>query len=235
MSKRAIEHNMPLTDILADLVDAVSFGGHAINATASNLPQVNRAVSLVSSGIQSLRDRIAADEEKHLIAKHSDLGWKLVSNLEGLEGQVGRISMINLRAQESAFLKHQLAMDSVSKSGAVGDGGAGGKNQNDSNNKGKGLPPANTNTEKPQIKSEFTWKKIPPPPTPKSVTPSPPGRQKFQNQDLEKSTPKTKPARIRKNWKLRDPHEAQGFSHNLQKTPQSKKKEHQPRKPKNCS
>ena len=47
-------------------------------------------------------------------------------------------------------------MDSVSKSGAVGGGGAGGKYQNNSNNKGKGLPPANTNTENPQVKSKFT-------------------------------------------------------------------------------
>ena len=86
----------------------------------------------------SLRDRIAADEEKHLIAKHSDLGWRLVSNLEGLEGQVGRISMINLRAQESTFLKHQQAMDSVGKSGSGGGGGGGGKYQTNTNNKGKG-------------------------------------------------------------------------------------------------
>ena len=123
MSKRTIEHNMRLADIVADLVDAVSFGGAIINATVHNLPQVNRAISLMLSGIQCLRDRIAADEEKHLIAKHSDLGWKLVSNMEGLEGQVGRISMINLRAQESAFLKHQQAMDSVSKSGSGASGG----------------------------------------------------------------------------------------------------------------
>ena len=51
---------------------------------------------------QSLRDRIAADEEKHLIAKTSDLCQRLVSNLEGLEGQVGRIRMMNLQAQEKA-------------------------------------------------------------------------------------------------------------------------------------
>ena len=97
------------------------------------------------SGIQCLCDRIVADEEKHLIAKHSDLGWKLVSNMEGLEGQVGRISMIliNLRAQESAFLKHKQAMDSVSKSGS-GSSGAGASrykpnpNNNYKGSKGKG-------------------------------------------------------------------------------------------------
>ena len=83
---------------------------------------MNRAVSLVLSEVQSLRDRIAADEEKHLIAKHSDLGWRLVSNLEGLGGQVGRTRMINLCARESAFLKHQQAMDSMAKSRS-GSGG----------------------------------------------------------------------------------------------------------------
>ena len=64
--------------------------------------------------------------------------------------------MINLRAQESAFLNPQLAMDSVSKSETGAGGGAGGKYQNNCNNKGKGLPPANTNTENPQVKSKFT-------------------------------------------------------------------------------
>ena len=87
MSKRAVELNMRLAGIVTDLVDAISFGGQVIHATASNLHQMNCAVSL--------RDRIAADKEKHLIAKHSDSSWRLVSNLEGLEGQVGRISMIN--------------------------------------------------------------------------------------------------------------------------------------------
>ena len=86
MSKRAVELNMRLAGIVTDLVDAISFGGHVIHATASSLPQMNRAVSLVLTAVQSLRDRIGVDEEKHLIAKHSDLGWRLVSNLEELEG-----------------------------------------------------------------------------------------------------------------------------------------------------
>ena len=121
----------------------MSFGGAIINATVHNLPQVNRAISLMLSGIQCLRDRIAADEEKHLIAKHSDLGWRLVSKMEGLEGQVGRISMINLRTQELAFLKHQQAMYSVGKSGSGASGGAAGKYKNNPSNiykgnKGKG-------------------------------------------------------------------------------------------------
>ena len=36
MSKRAIEHDMRLSDIVADLVDAVIFGGAIINATVHN-------------------------------------------------------------------------------------------------------------------------------------------------------------------------------------------------------
>ena len=77
---------MRLADIVTDLVDAIFFGGQVIQATASNLPQMNKAVALVLPVAQSLRDRIAGDDEKHFIAKMPDLGWGLVSNLEGLEG-----------------------------------------------------------------------------------------------------------------------------------------------------
>ena len=49
MSKRAIEHKMSLADIVADLVDAVSFGGAIINATVHILPQVYRSISLMLS------------------------------------------------------------------------------------------------------------------------------------------------------------------------------------------
>ena len=58
-----------------------------------------RDIALVLSTAQSLRDRIVTNEKKHLIAKTSDLGWCLVSNREGLEGQVGRICMVNLQTQ----------------------------------------------------------------------------------------------------------------------------------------
>ena len=67
------------------------------------------------SAAQVLRDRLAADEEKDLIARTSDYGWKLVSNMEGLEGQVGCISMTALRSQEKAYLAHQAAVDAVNK------------------------------------------------------------------------------------------------------------------------
>jgi hypothetical protein len=66
--------------------------------------------------VQSLRDRLAADGEKYLIARVSDYGWKLVSSMEGLDGKMGRISMTQLRFQEKAFLAHQQAVDSVKPS-----------------------------------------------------------------------------------------------------------------------
>ena len=53
--------------------------------------------------MQKMCDRITADEEKHLIANMSDQGWKLVSNLEGLEGQVDLIFIVNLRKKEKAY------------------------------------------------------------------------------------------------------------------------------------
>jgi hypothetical protein len=71
-----------------------------------------------SSPVQELRDRIASDRSKHLIAKTSSLGWKFVSSLELLEGKVGHISMMQLRSQEMAFLAHKLAVSSLAKSGS---------------------------------------------------------------------------------------------------------------------
>ena len=59
-----------------------------------------------------------------MIANTSDLGWKVVSNLEGLEGQVGRISMVNLKAQEKAYLQNLAAMKSVHKTGTGSGAGA---------------------------------------------------------------------------------------------------------------
>ena len=87
MSKRAIEHNMRLADVLTDLVASLSFGGQVLQATSTNHVQVNGAISLVLSAVQVLRDRLAAEEEKHLIARTSDYGWKLVSSMEGLRAR----------------------------------------------------------------------------------------------------------------------------------------------------
>ena len=63
MSKRAVEHNMRLADVLTDLVASLSFGGHVLQASSTNYVQVNGAISLVLSAVQVLRDRLAADSE----------------------------------------------------------------------------------------------------------------------------------------------------------------------------
>ena len=44
--------------------------------------------------------------------------------MEGLEGQLGRISMTALRYQEKAYLAHQAAVDAVHKSSYSGGGAA---------------------------------------------------------------------------------------------------------------
>jgi hypothetical protein len=123
MSKRAIEHNMRLSDTLSELVSALSFGGTVLQASSTNHDQVNAAITLVLSAVQTFRDQLAADGEKHLIARVSNYGWKLVSSMEGLDGKVGPISMTQLRFQEKAFLAHQQAVDSLKPSW----GGAGAK------------------------------------------------------------------------------------------------------------
>ena len=79
ISKRAEEHNIRMQHILSDFVNSITFSGQVVLATPNNIPQVNRAFSLVLSAVQKIRDRITADEEKHLIAKTRDLGWKLVT------------------------------------------------------------------------------------------------------------------------------------------------------------
>ena len=64
MSKRAIEQ-----DVVTDMVDSLSYCGQVLQATPLNCVQVNTAIGLVLSAAQTLRDRLAADEEKHLIAR----------------------------------------------------------------------------------------------------------------------------------------------------------------------
>ena len=67
---------MRLADVLTDLVASLSFGGQVLQASTTNMVQVNGAISLVLSAVQVLRDRLAADGEKNLIAKTSDFGWR---------------------------------------------------------------------------------------------------------------------------------------------------------------
>ena len=60
--------------------------------------------------------------------------------MEGLEGQVGRISMTALRSQEKAYLVHKAAVDAVNKPSYSG-GGSGkfqGKGKPAGKGKGKG-------------------------------------------------------------------------------------------------
>ena len=138
MSKRAIEHDMRLGDSVENIVQSLVFGNTIIQANPSNCDQINHIIGLILSSVQELRDRISADRSKHLIAKTSSLGWRFVSSLESLEGQVGHISMAQLRSQEKAFLAHELALSSLPKSGSgAGGGGGGGKGGNKNNNKNK--------------------------------------------------------------------------------------------------
>ena len=53
MSKRATEHNMRLSDTLLDLVSALSFGGTVLTASPDNHIQVNAAITLFLSAVQS--------------------------------------------------------------------------------------------------------------------------------------------------------------------------------------
>jgi hypothetical protein len=134
MSKRSVEHNLRLLDCVEDFQNFLMVDGAAVEVTASNFQQVSqapRSLKLVLDMTQRMKDRIHANSDKHMVAKNSPLGWKMVSVLEDLEGSLGRISMVDLRAQETSYMKHLAAMDTATKS--VGDG-AGSNN----NNKWKG-------------------------------------------------------------------------------------------------
>jgi hypothetical protein len=126
MSKRSVEHNMRLGHTVEELVTAITPGAQLIIAHAGNLDQVNSVLQIVGSSAQLLRDRLSCDSEKHLIAKTSSLGWKLVQSLEGLEGSLGKISMSALHTQEKAYLSHQQALSAVIKTPPAGGGGRGG-------------------------------------------------------------------------------------------------------------
>jgi hypothetical protein len=76
------------------------YGNTVLQATPHNCAEINKIFTLILSAVQELRDRIASERSKHLIAKTSSLGWKFVSSLELLEGKVGHLSMVQLRNQE---------------------------------------------------------------------------------------------------------------------------------------
>jgi hypothetical protein len=104
MSKRSVEHDMPLSDYVESMVSAIVFNNVVVQATPSKCAEINAIFSLLLSNIQDLHDRLASDRAKHLITKTSTLGWKFVSSLELLEGKVGHLSMVQLRNQEKAYI-----------------------------------------------------------------------------------------------------------------------------------
>ena len=109
-----------------------------LQATPTNFAQINKAIGLVLPGAQTLRDKLAADAEKYLIVRTSDLVWKLMSNMEVLEDQVGRKSMTTLRAQEKAYVAHQAAVDILNKTPYSGGGGGKFQGKGKAGGKGKG-------------------------------------------------------------------------------------------------
>jgi hypothetical protein len=90
LSKRSVEHDMRLSDIVENIVRAMVYGNTVVQATPTNCDQIDQIFALIMSSVQELRHRIASDRSKHLIGKTSSLGWKFVSSLELLEGKVGR-------------------------------------------------------------------------------------------------------------------------------------------------
>jgi hypothetical protein len=107
MSKRSVKHDLRLLDCLHDLQSFIMVDGAAVEVTACNQVQVSQVLDMS----QRIKDRIHANSDKHLVAKISPLGWKLVSGLEDLEGSLGRISMLDLRAQEMSYMKHLAAVE----------------------------------------------------------------------------------------------------------------------------
>ena len=92
MSKRLVEHDLRLLDCLDDLQGFLTVDGAAVEVTTSNQVQVSQAIKLVPDMSQRMKDRIHANSDKHLVAKISPLGWKLVSGLEDLESSLGRLT-----------------------------------------------------------------------------------------------------------------------------------------------
>ena len=79
------------------------YGNTVVQATPHNCAEINKIFTLILSAVQELRDRIASDRSKQLIAKTSSLGWKFVSSFELLEGKVGHLSMVQLAIRTSLF------------------------------------------------------------------------------------------------------------------------------------
>jgi hypothetical protein len=74
MSKRSVEHDMRLSDSVESIVSVMVYGNTVVQATPHNCAEINKIFTLILSAVQELRDRIAFDRSKHLIAKTSSLG-----------------------------------------------------------------------------------------------------------------------------------------------------------------
>ena len=105
MSKRAIEHDLRLLDCLEDIRSFLMVDGSPVVVTPYNYKQVTQAIVLVLAMTETMKVKINKNSDKHTIARISQLGWKLVSGIEDLEGSLGGISMVDLRAQETSYIK----------------------------------------------------------------------------------------------------------------------------------
>ena len=116
MSKRAIEHDLRLLDCLEDIRSYLLVNGSPVLVTPHNIELVNQAIGLVLAMTETMKSKISANSDKHTIARISALGWKLVSGIEELEGDLSGISMVDLRSKETAYMKHLAAVAVTTKS-----------------------------------------------------------------------------------------------------------------------
>jgi hypothetical protein len=129
MSKRAIEHDLRLLDCLEDIRTYLIVDGSPVVVTPYNSDQVSQAIVLVLAMTETMKTKINANSDKHTIARISQLGWKLVSGIEELEGDLGGISMVDLRAKETSHMKHIAAVATTTKSVVTSAGASKGVNR----------------------------------------------------------------------------------------------------------
>ena len=138
LSKRAVEGLLRLGDAVERLFKVISVGGKVLVADTNNFAHVNLIISLVVSGLQEMRDRVKTDLNKFDVSLESPLGWKIVSDMEKLEGQCGTISRAELRAQEKVFLQHEQMLASTRKAANTTKSQGAGNNSNNGKKGGKG-------------------------------------------------------------------------------------------------
>ena len=138
MSRRAVEHDLRLLDCLEDIRSYLLVDGVPVVVTLLNMKLVTQAIGLVLAMTESMKSKISANSDKHTIARISALGWKLVSGIEELEGDLSGISMVDLRSKETAYMKHLAAVALTTK--PVGSAAAQGASRW-KKNKGKAKKP----------------------------------------------------------------------------------------------